>query len=107
NRIDAVDPAMLRPGRFGLHIPLGLPAAPDREAILKVHLRDTALAGGSPLTPTLSPGAGEGASQVPQSLLTHLVEGTEGFSGADLAQLCQGAKLRALERSGFSPSATI
>jgi transitional endoplasmic reticulum ATPase len=90
NRIEAVDPAMLRPGRFGLHIPLGLPAEADRAGILRVHLRDA----GATNTPT-------------EELVAHLAPRTDGLSGAELAQLCQGAKLRALERSGFSANAAL
>lgn len=91
NRLEAVDPAALRPGRFGLHIPIGLPDEADRADILRVHLRDSALA--------------TGLSE--REVIGHLAPRTQGWSGAELAQLCQAAKLRALERSGFSPAATV
>lgn len=91
NRIELVDPAVLRPGRFGLHIPLGLPDEADRADILRVHLREAAL--------------GRGLTN--EGLIAHLAPSTEGLSGADLAQLCQAAKLRALQRSNFSPSAAV
>jgi transitional endoplasmic reticulum ATPase len=91
NRIDAVDPAMLRPGRFGLHIPMELPDEPTRTEILRVHLREAAL------TPDTTP----------EALVMHLAPLTGGFSGADLAQLTQAAKLRALERAGWSATATV
>jgi cell division protease FtsH len=37
NRLDVLDPALLRPGRFGRHIAVPLPSAPGRVAILGVH----------------------------------------------------------------------
>ena len=35
NRIDLIDPSILRPGRFGVHIPVGLPDAEERKQILR------------------------------------------------------------------------
>jgi SpoVK/Ycf46/Vps4 family AAA+-type ATPase len=86
NHVAAVDPAALRPGRFGVHLHVGLPAAADRAAILRVHLRAAALAPGVAL----------------DALVAHLLPRTEGFSGADLAFLCQGAKLQALGAADFA-----
>jgi cell division protease FtsH len=37
NRLDVLDPALLRPGRFGRHVAVPLPSAPGRAAILRVH----------------------------------------------------------------------
>src|ERR1051325_3028056 len=39
NNVDLVDPAALRPGRFGVHLYVGLPDADERSAILRIHLR--------------------------------------------------------------------
>jgi cell division protease FtsH len=43
NRPDKLDPALLRGGRFGLKVPVGLPDIDGREAILKVHVKDMKL----------------------------------------------------------------
>jgi len=45
NRLDVLDPALLRPGRFGRHIAVPLPSAPGRAAILGVHTAAKPLAG--------------------------------------------------------------
>jgi transitional endoplasmic reticulum ATPase len=86
NNISVLDPSILRPGRFGIHIPVGLPDDQDRAAILQIQLRTAALAAGVSLS----------------DVVAHLVPLTEGYSGADLAFLCQGAKHRALEEAGYS-----
>lgn len=38
NRIDVIDQALLRPGRFGLSLYIGLPEKKAREDIFKIHL---------------------------------------------------------------------
>lgn len=73
NRADVLDSALLRPGRFDRHILLELPGLEERKAILSVHLR--------PLKPAADVDAGVLAGQTP------------GFSGADLANLCNEAAL--------------
>lgn len=75
NRPDTLDPALLRPGRFDRHIVVNLPDIKGREEILKVHSRILKV---SPLVDYKSI-----ASQTP------------GFSGADLANLCNEAALLA------------
>ncbi len=40
NRIDLIDPSMLRPGRFGMRIPVPLPDANARREILKINLSE-------------------------------------------------------------------
>ncbi len=40
NRVDVLDPALLRPGRFDRRVNIGLPDRKDREAILKVHFKE-------------------------------------------------------------------
>ena len=75
NRPDTLDPALLRPGRFDRTIIINLPDILGREAILKVHTRKIKLAASTDLKSV--------ASQTP------------GFSGADLANLCNEAALMA------------
>ena len=78
NRADMLDPALLRPGRFDRHIYLELPNLKEREAIFKVHLR--------PLT-------------LDDSIDIHfLASQTPGFSGADIANICNEAALIAARR---------
>lgn len=85
NRIEMVDPAALRPGRFGVHLRVDLPDAEERAEILAIHLRGARFVGGFDL----------------DAAIEHLVDRTEGRVGAELAFLCQNAKLAALEAHGF------
>ncbi len=73
NRADILDPALLRPGRFDRHIYLELPNKQEREAIFKVHLK--------PLLFDKKVNVEFLASQTP------------GFSGADIANVCNEAAL--------------
>ena len=75
NRPDTLDPALLRPGRFDRHIIVNLPDIKGREEILKVHTRKIKLS--------------------PSVNLKSLASQTPGFSGADLANLCNEAALLA------------
>ena len=75
NRPDVLDPALLRPGRFDRHIVIDRPDINGREAILKVHIRKIKL-----------------DSKVD---LKTIAQQTPGFSGADLANLCNEAALLA------------
>jgi len=75
NRPDTLDPALLRPGRFDRNIIVNFPDIRGREDILKVHTRKIKLASNVDLKSI--------ASQTP------------GFSGADLANLCNEAALLA------------
>jgi len=75
NRPDTLDPALLRPGRFDRTIIINLPDIKGREEILKVHTRKIKLA------PTVN--------------LKSVASQTPGFSGADLANLCNEAALMA------------
>jgi transitional endoplasmic reticulum ATPase len=74
NALELVDPAALRPGRFGVHLYVGLPDEAERAEILRIHLRE------------------------PELDVSSLAASTEGMSGADLALVCQTARLRALYR---------
>ena len=80
NRPDVLDPALLRPGRFDRQVVVGLPDVRGREQILKVHMRKLPLAD----------------DVVPMTI----ARGTPGFSGADLANLCNEAALFAARENG-------
>ena len=73
NRADILDAALLRPGRFDRHIHMELPNLSERREIYGVHLRK--------LTLTNDVDLGFLAAQTP------------GFSGADIASICNGAAL--------------
>ncbi|MEM0083600.1 MAG: CDC48 family AAA ATPase, partial [Candidatus Nezhaarchaeales archaeon] len=76
NRPDIVDPALLRPGRFDRLIYVPPPDARAREEIFKIHLR------GKPLGADVN--------------IQKLVSLTEGYTGADIAALCNTAAMIAL-----------
>ncbi|MHA1653601.1 MAG: CDC48 family AAA ATPase [Candidatus Thorarchaeota archaeon] len=82
NRINALDPALRRPGRFDREIEIGVPDEVGRLEILQIHSR------GMPLTK-------EGPGKVD---LEHLAKVTHGFVGADLQALCREAAMKALRR---------
>jgi cell division protease FtsH len=75
NRLDVLDRALTRPGRFDREIMVNLPDLHGREAILKVHARNLQL------DPALE--------------LNWIARGTPGFSGADLANLLNEAAIAA------------
>ncbi|HEX9134308.1 MAG TPA: AAA family ATPase, partial [Ktedonobacteraceae bacterium] len=79
NRVDILDAALLRPGRFDRQITVSLPDRVGREAILRVHTRTT------PLHSSVQ--------------LESLARKTTGMSGADLANLVNEAALTAARRS--------
>lgn len=79
NRLDRLDPAVLRPGRFDEIVEIAAPDESDRRQILAVHLR------GRPLAPQI---------QVPD-----LAVRTDGYSGAEIASLCRRAGLNAVRRA--------
>jgi cell division protease FtsH len=78
NRADVLDPALLRPGRFDRHIYLELPNLRERESIFKVHLRPLVL---------------DNTIDIP-----FLAAQTPGFSGADIANICNEAALIAARK---------
>ena len=80
NRLDTLDPAVLRPGRFNRKIHVGLPDVAGRKAILAVHSRN------KPLAATID--------------LEDTARKTYGFSGAMLADLLNEAAILAARRSG-------
>ena len=82
NRVNAVDPALRRPGRFDREIEIGVPDKTGRLEVLHIHSR------GMPLTE-------EGDLRVD---LAALANRTHGFVGADLHALCREAAMKALRR---------
>lgn len=75
NRIDVLDPALLRPGRFDRRVMVGPPDVRGRLGILQVHTKKT------PLEDNVD--------------LEVIAKGTPGFTGADLANLVNEAALNA------------
>ena len=73
NRVDILDKALMRAGRFDRQIEVGLPDLHEREAIFNVHLRKLKL------EPNLD--------------RSFLAKQTPGFSGADIANVCNEAAL--------------
>lgn len=78
NRINAIDPALRRPGRFDREIELGVPDRNGRLEILQIHTR------GMPLDKDVN--------------LEKLADISHGFVGADLQALAKEAAMRALRR---------
>ena len=76
NRIDTLDPALMRPGRFDRFIKIPTPDTKGRLEILQIHTRKLNMKKGLQLGP--------------------FVEMTEGFSGADLRLVCQEAGMNAI-----------
>jgi cell division protease FtsH len=73
NRLDDLDPALLRPGRFDRQVLVAPPDLAGREAILRVHTR------GKPLAHDVE--------------LVQLARQTSGLTGADLANICNEAAI--------------
>lgn len=79
NRIDRIDPALLRPGRLDRIIYVPLPDEKTRKEILNIQLKKTCI------TKSVS--------------VDEIVRFTEGYSGAEIIAVCQEAALFALEES--------
>ena len=75
NRVDILDPAILRPGRFDRKVVVGRPDVQGREEILKVHAK------GKPLSEEIN--------------LKQIAQTTAGFAGADLENLLNEAAILA------------
>ena len=84
NRVNALDPALRRPGRFDREIEIGVPDNKERLEILEIHSH----AKGMPL-------AKDGPDKVDLEALANM---THGFVGADLQALCKEAAMKALRR---------
>ncbi|CAL8469143.1 g8684 [Coccomyxa elongata] len=80
NRVDALDAALRRPGRFDRELVFPLPSLPARATILDIHTR----AWSQPPSP---------------DLLDRLAQLCVGYCGADLKALCTEASLRAMRRA--------
>ena len=78
NRLNSIDPALRRPGRFDREIAIGIPNEHARREILEIYARGMPLAEGIDLA--------------------DLAETTHGFTGADLNALCREAAMAALRR---------
>ncbi len=78
NRVDILDPAILRPGRFDRKVAVGRPDVRGREEILKVHARNKALS--------------ENVD------LERVAQTTAGFAGADLENLMNEAAINAAKK---------
>ncbi|MBP2030118.1 transitional endoplasmic reticulum ATPase [Methanohalophilus levihalophilus] len=81
NRVDSIDPALRRPGRFDREIEIGVPDSDDRLEILQIHTR------GMPLS-----------EEIDENYFRYLAEYTQAFVGADMLALVQEASMRALRR---------
>jgi cell division protease FtsH len=82
NRVDILDPAILRPGRFDRKVAVGRPDVKGREEILRVHAKDKPL--------------GEDVN------LAQIARTTAGFTGADLENLLNEAAIEAARKGrGF------
>lgn len=82
NRADILDKALLRAGRFDRQIHVDLPELKEREEIFKVHLREIKLSGDFDLK--------------------FIAKHTPGFSGADIANICNEAALTASRKNKSS-----
>lgn len=78
NRVDAIDPALRRPGRFDREIEIGVPDRAGRVEILQIHMRNM------PISEDVA--------------LDSLADRTHGFVGADINALCKEAAMKALRR---------
>ena len=86
NRIDLIDPAVLRPGRFGIHIHVGMPEEDSRKEILRIGLEIPKIRDENEI----------------EKIVEIVAPLTDGFSGARIRELADAAKRRALKRTGFT-----
>ncbi|TFF99541.1 MAG: AAA family ATPase [Promethearchaeota archaeon] len=84
NRADMLDPALLRAGRFGRHIEIPMPEEEARREIFKIHLRD------KPLDKDVS--------------IKEMAKQLDGYTGADIASVCEEATLMTIRRVVNDPS---
>ncbi len=84
NRVELIDPALLRPGRFDYQIKVPLPDKEGRQAIFTIHLK---------------------RGIIEENLdIKEIIERTEGFSGAEIEEVCRLAALKALREVNFKKS---
>ena len=80
NRVDILDPALMRPGRFDRMIEFPIPDDIARESIFKIHSRNL---------------------QIEEEVnVTRLVNLTEGATGADIKSICTEAGMFAIRKDG-------
>ncbi|MEK7674036.1 MAG: ATP-dependent zinc metalloprotease FtsH [Patescibacteria group bacterium] len=77
NRPDILDPALMRPGRFDRRIMMDLPDIKERQEILELHLKN---------------------KKIGKLNVRQIAERTPGFSGADLANLCNESAILAVRK---------
>ncbi|KAL7298438.1 hypothetical protein TKK_0008226 [Trichogramma kaykai] len=80
NRLDAIDPALRRPGRFDRELYFPLPCFPARKEILSIHVKSW-------------------KQKPPQKFLAYLASKTVGFCGSDLQALCTEAVMCCVRRN--------
>jgi transitional endoplasmic reticulum ATPase len=83
NRIDLVDPSVLRLGRLGIRLHIPLPDQDERVAIFRIATRRLAFHNDA------------------ERLFADLADKTMGWSGADIHALCMQARMNGLKRSGY------
>ncbi|WOF15718.1 CDC48 family AAA ATPase [Methanoplanus sp. FWC-SCC4] len=115
NRLDAIDQALRRPGRFDREIEIGAPSEEDRIEILRIHTRGMPIEGENRLILkrnefNCSSGTekitlekelkqiDDEVHRVREKMLEEFGSKTNGFVGADLAALAREAAMRALRR---------
>ena len=84
NRVDVLDKALTRPGRFDRQIMVDKPDIIGRKQIFLVHLQGITL------------------EDDPEQIANRLAGLTPGFSGADIANICNEAAIQAARRKGSS-----
>nr|CAG4714024.1 unnamed protein product [Naegleria fowleri] len=80
NRIDSIDPALRRPGRFDRELLFTLPSKKARKDILEIHTRNW-------------------SPQLPEELKNYIALKSVGYCGADIKALCAESALNALKRN--------
>ncbi|MHC1629942.1 MAG: proteasome-activating nucleotidase [Methanoculleaceae archaeon] len=81
NRVDMLDPALLRPGRFDRHIEIKLPDKDARREIFEIH---------------------SAKMNIENLRIDEIVEQTEGATGADIEAICREAGMMAVRRGSYS-----
>ena len=79
NKLEMLDSALLRPGRFDLKIPMPLPNLQQRIQIMKLHLKNK-------------------KNELSDEFIQEIMEKVEGWSGADIENLTNEAIYRSLRR---------
>jgi len=86
NRVDVLDPALIRPGRFDRTISIDKPDLNERQAIFQVHLKPVSLS----------------EKLDTESVAKRMAALTPGFVGADIANICNEAAIFAARRTAVS-----